>query len=166
MVKKRKRAATDQHSLTKDGHSARPQKRSSHTGTASATSQASLPQVHPQQASIYQSCLGQSNIPVAGNGPCWPYPMPADQRRGLRPKGGTSTFLYEWSQGRKRAWLEIAPSSADLPDEALEDHWNNFTSCCTSEHADVRQLGDLHVSVIELLSVCDCIIALRRPDES
>jgi hypothetical protein len=163
--KKRKRAVTGREIPRNDGHSARPQKRSSHMGTANATSQATpFAQVYPQQASVYQSYVGQNSAPVADSSPRWPYPMPTGQRRGLRPKGGTNTFPYEWSQGRKRAWLEIAPSNGGLPNEALEDHWNNFTSCCTSEHADVRRLGNLHVSVIELLSVRSWVISFGQPD--
>jgi hypothetical protein len=79
--------------------------------------------------------------------------MAIGRRLGLRPGNGTSSHPYEWSHGRKRAWLELNPGDRDLPDISLDDHWNNLTSSCTPGNADIRLLGDIHISAIELLSV-------------
>jgi hypothetical protein len=79
--------------------------------------------------------------------------MAVGRRLGLRPGNGTSSHPCEWSRGRKRAWLELHPADRNLPDIALDDHWNDLTSSCTPSLADIRLLADVHVSVIELLSV-------------
>lgn len=79
--------------------------------------------------------------------------MPIGQRRGLRPDNGRSIWPYEWSHGRKRAWLELPHQGSQLPPEALVNWYNFLTSHCTSEHADIRLLGGFPVTVVEILSV-------------
>jgi len=76
-------------------------------------------------------------------------------RQGLRPEKGYSSWDYEWSEGRKRAWLLISHFGQQLPPTAYVDYWNEYTSQCTSAHADIRFLGDLHITVVELITVSD-----------
>ncbi|KAH3960739.1 hypothetical protein HBH70_172360 [Parastagonospora nodorum] len=70
-------------------------------------------------------------------------------RLGLRPPGGKSSWEYEWSFGRKRAWIDL---HGTLPADALKDYDNVHTSNCTYEHADIRLLGGIYVTIIELMS--------------
>jgi hypothetical protein len=167
IMNKRKRATAGKDGSSSDDTSHRSQKRSSHAILSL--------QAYSQQAPIARIHLSQPIAPAAGNihqwsypmpigRRTWPYPLPQGQRRGLRPEHGTSSHPYEWSDGRKRAWLELNPFSNSLPEIALNDHWNDFTSCCTSEHADIRLLGDIHVSVIELLSVSNYSVSPRQLD--
>jgi hypothetical protein len=75
-------------------------------------------------------------------------------RLGLRPTQGASAWLYyEWSTGRKRVWLELTHRGELLPKDAVGDYWNNLTSHCTSEHVDIRLLGNLHLTAVELIVV-------------
>jgi hypothetical protein len=164
--KKRKRQTADGDRSSSDRDSPRPQKRSSHTGPTSITLQVNpLSQAHTQQALVPAAYLIQPAAPAAGRVPRWPYQLLVGQRRGLRPGNGTSTFPYEWSQGRKRAWLEIKPANGSLPSEAIVNHWNYFTSCCTSGNADIGLLGNVHVSIVELLSVSSFLVSVRLFDK-
>ncbi|KAH4113564.1 hypothetical protein HBI82_169070 [Parastagonospora nodorum] len=70
-------------------------------------------------------------------------------RLGLRPPGGKSSWEYEWSFGRKRAWIDL---HGTLPADALKDYDNVHTSNCTYEHADIPLLGGIYVTIIELMS--------------
>jgi hypothetical protein len=164
--KKRKRQTADGDRSSSDRDLPRPQKRSSHTGHTSITLQVNpLSQAHTQQALVPAAYLVQPTAPAACRVPRWPYQLPVGQRRGLRPGNGTSTFPYEWSQGRKRAWLEIKPANGSLPSEAIVNHWNYFTSCCTSGNADIGLLGNAHVSIVEFLSVSSFLVSARLFDK-
>jgi hypothetical protein len=69
---------------------------------------------------------------------------------GLRPLGSKSSWDYEWSLGRKRAWIDL---HGTLPADALKDYDNIHTSNCTYEHVDIRLLGGIYITIIELMSV-------------
>tara|TARA_R110002003_G_scaffold105_3_gene8736 strand:+ start:597 stop:1871 length:1275 start_codon:yes stop_codon:yes gene_type:complete len=92
-----------------------------------------------------------------------PQPIIHGLRLGLRPTQGASAWLYyEWSTGRKRVWLELTHRGEPLPMDAVGDYWNNLTSHCTSEHVDIRLLGDLHLTAVELIVVSH-LLAIRSP---
>jgi hypothetical protein len=82
-----------------------------------------------------------------------PTTMPIGARLGLRPEKGSSSFPYEWSYGRKRAHLGLNGSAQLLPDVATSKNFNKFSSKCTYEHADIRLLGDVQITAVELISV-------------
>jgi hypothetical protein len=62
--------------------------------------------------------------------------------------------------------LEIKPANGSLPSDAIVNHWNDFTSCCTSGNADIGLLGNIHVSIVELLSVSSYLVSARLFDKT
>ncbi|KAH8725710.1 hypothetical protein GQ44DRAFT_772019 [Phaeosphaeriaceae sp. PMI808] len=78
-------------------------------------------------------------------------PMPTGLRRGLPPRGTVSVTHYEWSDGLKRTCLEITHVGQPLPVLATTHHWNEYSSRCTSIHADIRILGGIQITAVELL---------------
>jgi hypothetical protein len=110
--------------------------------------------VHVAHAPVYTHTAAQPTAPPQ------PQPMRNGRRLGLRPDKGSGGWNYEWSNGRKRMFLEVTHVGQPLPAVATVDFDSAFSTNCTSNHVDIRLLGNLHVTVIELLTVSWCSLYL------
>jgi hypothetical protein len=111
---------------------------------------------HVAQAFLHTRTAAHASAPPQ------PQPMRNGRRIGLRPDKGSGGWMYEWSTGRKRAFLEITHVGQPLPAIATVDFDNAFLTNCTSNHVDLRLLGSLHITVVEIMTVSRCSSTCMR----
>jgi hypothetical protein len=75
--------------------------------------------------------------------------------KGIRPHGTKGSIDYEWSEGEKRAWLEITHVGEQLPSKALAESFNPFSSVYLWPHVDLRLIGpNIQVNAAEIITIC------------
>jgi hypothetical protein len=131
------------------------------TTSISSSTATAIPQPHPQATQLVVPMFALVLAPVPA---LVVQPSRNGRRDGLRPEDGASSWNYEWSKGRKRAWLRLSHLGQQLPEIAYVDYWSAYVSKCTAESPDIRLLGGIHITMVELIVVSHAVQRLLVHD--